>query len=778
MLSLCNGWEFIPCWFEEFALGEGEGTPVRLPHTVKELPQHYADHESYQMVCGYRRKLELGQELAGKRLFLQFDGAAHIATVYINGRAIAQHRSGYTAFRVDITDAVTFLGENLLAVKLDTTENPQVPPFGFVIDYLTYGGLYREAWLDVREKCHIEDLYVTTPALHTLRIKPTLANAEGCILMVELLKGEHRLFRKAFTAGGVITVDCPEVKPWDTEHPILYTCRVTLLKIGKVKDVQEVKVGFRTAEFRADGFYLNGEKTFLRGLNRHQCYPYAGYAVPERLQREDARILKEELCCNAVRTSHYPQSHHFIDECDRLGLLVFTEIPGWQHLGGDQWKEQAVLNVREMVLQYRNHPSIVLWGVRVNESQDDDELYGRTNALCRELDPGRATSGVRYLEKSSLLEDVYAFNDFSHTGNNPGCKPKKAVTPDEKKALLISEHNGHMFPTKSYDPWSKRQEHALRHARVLNDAMADGGHAGCFGWCMFDYPTHKDFGSGDRVCYHGVLDAFRNPKLAAAVYASQGEERPVLAVGSSMDIGDYPGGQMGDIHVFTNAEVVSLYKNDHFVTTLRPGDWKGLAHGPMVLDDTVGCLLETQEGFDQKKADVLRQCLLTIQKKGLTGMTPADIARMGYAMVKYGLKYEDAYALYGKYIGNWGGEATQWRLDGEKNGEVVASVTCCPSAKLHLEATPSHTELTEGDTYDMAAVRIRILDEFGNVAPYAQLPVKFALEGPAELVGPDTAAAEGGMTGTYIKTIGESGDVTLTITTAQTEPAVIPFVIR
>ena len=778
MQSLCNDWEFTPEWSDEFAAGQGVGSPVRLPHTVKELPQHYADHESYQMVCGYRRKLEIGEELAGKRLFLQFDGAAHIATVYINGRAIAQHRSGYTAFRVDITDAVTFLGENLLAVKLDTTENPQVPPFGFVIDYLTYGGLYREVWLDVREKCHIQDLYITTPDLHTLKIKPTLANPEGCILMVELLKGEHRLVRKAFTAGGVITIDCIDVKPWSPEHPILYTCRVTLLKIGKVKDVQEVKIGFRTAEFKADGFYLNGEKTFLRGLNRHQCYPYAGYAVPERLQREDARILKEELCCNAVRTSHYPQSHHFIDECDRLGLLVFTEIPGWQHLGGDQWKEQAVLNVREMVLQYRNHPSIVLWGVRVNESRDDDELYGRTNALCRELDPSRATSGVRYLEKSSLLEDVYAYNDFSHTGNNPGCKPKKAVTPDEKKALLISEHNGHMFPTKSCDPWSKRQDHALRHARVLNDAMADGGHGGCFGWCMFDYPTHKDFGSGDRVCYHGVLDAFRNPKLAAAVYASQGEERPVLAVGSSMDIGDYPGGQIGDIAVFTNADVVSLYKNGRFVTTLRPGDWKGLPHGPMVLDDTVGCLLETQEGFDQKKADLLRECLLAIQKKGLAGMTPADLARMGYAMVKYGLKYEDAYALYGKYIGNWGGEATQWRLDGEKNGEVVASVTCCPSAKLHLEATPSHTELTEGDTYDMAAVRIRILDEFGNVAPYAQLPVKFTLEGPAELVGPDTAAAEGGMTGTYVRTTGQSGEATLTITTAQTEPVIVKLVVH
>ena len=194
-------------------------------------------------------------------------------------------------------------------------------------------------------------------------------------------------------------------------------------------DTVEQRFGFRTAEFRADGFYLNGKKTFLRGLNRHQCYPYIGYAAPAHLQREDARILKEELACNAVRTSHYPQSQHFIDACDRLGLLVFTEIPGWQHIGDEAWKDQAVENVREMVLQYRNHPSIVLWGVRINESQDDDEFYRRTNALAHELDPSRPTSGVRYLEKSSLLEDVYAYNDFSHTGGNPGCRPRTRSRP-------------------------------------------------------------------------------------------------------------------------------------------------------------------------------------------------------------------------------------------------------------------------------------------------------------------------------------------------------------
>jgi beta-galactosidase len=172
-----------------------------------------------------------------------------------------------------------------------------------------------------------------------------------------------------------------------------------------------------------------------------------GYAAPESLQREDARILKEELGCVIVRTSHYPQSQYFVDECDRLGLLVFTEIPGWQHIGDEAWKDQAVENVREMVTQYRNHPSIILWGVRINESLVDDAFYLRTNALAHELDPSRATGGVRYLEKSSFLEDVYTFNDFSHKGDNPGVRPKKNVTPDMSKALLITEHNGHMFPT-------------------------------------------------------------------------------------------------------------------------------------------------------------------------------------------------------------------------------------------------------------------------------------------------------------------------------------------
>ena len=176
----------------------------------------------------------------------------------------------------------------------------------------------------------------------------------------------------------------------------------------------------------------------------------------------------------------------------------------------------------DMVKQYRNHTSIILWGVRINESQDDDAFYRRTNAAAHEFDDSRPTGGVRANRKSSLLEDVYTYNDFVHDGKAKGCEPKKNVTSDMEKPYLISEYNGHMYPTKTFDWEEHRAEHALRHANVLDAVAAEEDIAGCFGWCMFDYNTHKDFGSGDRICYHGVMDMFRNPKLAAAVYAYWG----------------------------------------------------------------------------------------------------------------------------------------------------------------------------------------------------------------------------------------------------------------
>ncbi len=780
--SFCDGWEFTPHWTEDFAEGlDVEGLEsVRLPHTVKEVSLHYATSEDYEMLSGYRKRFNVPLEEDAPRLFLRFDGAAHQAVVWVNGKKAGEHKGGYTAFEVEITDFVDREGENLVSVKLDSREDPSIPPFGFVIDYLTYGGLYREVWLEASSSSRLTDLFIYTPTLTTAKVQWTAENIENITSIHIAIETEDDtvVAEKTLDAveKGEVEISVLNAQVWDIDHPVMYKVGAELLnREGDVVDSKTSSFAFRTATFKADGFYLNGKKTFLRGLNRHQSYPYIGYAAPESLEREDARILKKELGCTAVRTSHYPQGQHFIDECDRLGLLVFTELPGWQHIGNDKWKDEACVILREMILQYRNHPSIILWGVRINESVDDDEFYSRTNAIAHSLDPSRMTSGVRYLEKSHLLEDVYAYNDFSHNGVTPGAKKKKDVTPDTKKAFLISECNGHMYPTKPFDDYSHRQEHALRHVRVQNAALSSGEHAGCFGWCMFDYQTHKDFGSGDRICYHGVMDAFRNPKTAAAVYSSQGESEPVLEISSSMNIGDYPAGQVGEIYAFSNAEEVKLYKNGVFVTKLDRSEWTSLPHPPFVVDDTIGELLITQEHFSLSKATILRDCLLAAGKYGLAGLPLSYKLKLGWCMLRYKLSFSDGVALYGKYVGNWGGEATVWRFDALEKGKVVKSVTLSPSASLHLEVRVSHTQMKEKDTFDMVAVRVRILDENDNTASYALLPIHFSIEGDAALVGPDTAVAEGGMTGTYIRTIGREGKAKLIVNAAGMESAVLEF---
>ena len=722
MTGFSNNWEFTPVWNEEFARGEGPAEAVRLPHTVKELPLHGIDHKDYQMISGYRKRFRLPEGSEGKRFFLVFGAAAHIATVYVNGKELLTHRNGYNAFRVEFTDAAYTDRENLVTVRLDSTENKEIPPFGYVIDYLTYGGLYRPAYLEITERDRIDDVFVRSVNEDTAKVTVTVdaENAEKANEVRLTVLGEEGkvISEKSGCAGEDILLKCPGVRLWCPEDPVLYTLRVAI----PGKDMREVSFGFRRAEFRSDGFYLNGRKIFLRGLNRHQSWPYVGYAAPGSMQIEDARIAKEELGLTAIRTSHYPQSHYFIEACDRMGLLVFTEIPGWQHLGDEGWKAQAAENVREMIREYRNHPSIILWGVRINESLDDDELYAVTNRIAHEMDDSRATSGVRYLEKSNLLEDVYAYNDFTHTGDNPGARNKKDVTTDVNKAFLISEHNGHMFPTKSFDNWERRQEHALRHARVLNDSLIDGEHAGCFGWCMFDYPTHRDFGSGDRMCYHGVMDAFRNPKTAASVYSSQQDETPVLEISSSMDIGDYPGGAIGNIWAFTNADQVRLSWKDssmedfRYLWTCEDKPFDMLWHSPISIEDPI--------------------------------------------------------------THTWGGEASVWKFEAIKDGKVTAERIIGGSGPYMLSARPSSLVLTEKDTWDMAAVRVRITDSYGNTCPYMQLPVKFVLTGDAELIGPDVVTAEGGMCGTYIRTTGREGKAELIIRCDGMEDVRLTFEIK
>lgn len=755
-IAFNNDWLFT----ENFDAGFDEAVSVRLPHTAKEIPYNYINCRDYQMVCGYRKAFTAPAEWQGKKLILRFDGAAHEATVFCNGERVGYHACGYTAFYVDITDFVRLGDENVIDVRLDTRESLNIPPFGFVIDYLCYGGLYREVTLEVKDPEYIKEVLIENTGLREIRVR---ISSECGNVVTDIVDSSGAVISSA--VGKAFELNVPEAELWSVDSPALYTARVRAMRGGECVDEKSIRFGFRTVKFKSDGFYLNGERLKIRGLNRHQAYAYVGYAMPRSVQELDAEILKNELGVNAVRTSHYPQSQHFISRCDELGLLVFTEIPGWQHIGDEDWKRQAVKNTDEMVRQYMHHPSIMLWGVRINESQDCDELYRRTNAVAHTLDSGRQTSGVRYIEKSRLLEDVYAYNDFSHCGDNAGLKPKKSVTAKKHNGYLVSECNGHMFPTKSFDDERHRLSHALRHAKVLDAMYADDDISGIFPWCMFDYNTHQDFGSGDGICYHGVMDMFRNPKLASAVYASQSEDKPCCVVSSSMDIGEHPAGDIGRVYVFTNADCVRLYKDGVFVREFAPSrdEYPALPHPPVIIDDFIGELLITQEGFDEKTAMAVKECLLAVAKFGPSSLPPKILAKFARLMLLKGFKFSDGVELYGKYIGNWGGEATKWRFDAVKGGRIVCSVTRCPGQRVHLEVSTSKTQLCEGDTYDAAAVRIRAVDEYGNLAPYWQEPVILKCSGPIMLIGPEIISLKGGSGGCYVKTCGSSGSAELCV---------------
>lgn len=753
--------------------------PVRLPHTCKETPFHYFDESIYQMVCGYRRILFVPEEWRGKELLLTFEGAAHIADIYVNGTHQLTHSCGYTAFTVRLTEAVEYGADNVILVRLDTRETSNIPPFGYVVDYMTYGGIYRDVYLDVKEPIYIEDVFHRTVG-EELKTRVTV-HGSGENLTVQQYMENELLGRQPVVADQTeLSFRCDGVERWEPEHPARYLVRTELYQGDELLDVQEVRIGFRDIAFRADGFYLNGKKYKLRGLNRHQSYPYVGYAMPASMQRMDADILKHELGVNAVRTSHYPQSHDFVDRCDEIGLLVFTEMPGWQHIGDGDWKKQAVENTREMVLQYRNHPSIILWGVRINESQDDEEFYRETNRVARELDESRPTGGVRAHKKSQMFEDVYTYNDFSHDGTTAGCETKKAVTSDETKAYLISEYNGHMYPTKPYDCEEHRLEHAIRHANVLDAVAGNDDIAGSFGWCMFDYNTHKDFGSGDRICYHGVMDMFRNPKPAAAVYASQGEEHPVMELSSSMDIGEHPGCNRGDTYVFTNADSVRMYKNDRFIREFYRKDspYTHLSHGPIRIDDFIGSQLMEEEHLSPKVAQQICYALNVSARQGLSHL-PLKVKWIAVKMMLiHHMKPQDAVRLYNRYIGDWGGKVTAYRFEGIRDGQVVATLVKEPVMCRRLQVETSHRALKEIHSYDVAAVRVRLTDQNGNLLHYAMEPVSYRTEGAVELIGPEVVSAMGGMTGTYVRTTGQAGSGSLYIRCEGAEEVRVDFTVE
>ena len=769
--SLNFGWKFLPEFDEKHLTSDASEKgfkTVDIPHTVKELPFNNFDEEMYQLVSVYRKRITVTEAQLKKSLYLQFDAAANFAEVFINGEFAFSHKGGYTAFGAEI-NAFLKQGENVIAVKLDSTERAEIPPFGGQVDYLVYGGIYREVWLIEREPLHVKAVrahgtdVLTNPKL---QVEVELNRpAESVVCDIKLT--DNKGFEVASIGVNIdnsttskITLITPGVTLWDIDNPALYTLTC---KIRNSNDEVTARIGFRHAEFKKNGFFLNGKNVKIRGLNRHQSYPYVGYAMPASAQRADADYMKFGLGLNLARTSHYPQSHHFLDRCDEIGLLVFTEIPGWQHISAlKEWRQKTVEHVEEMVLQWYNHPSIILWGVRINESPDDDELYKTTNELCRRLDPSRQTGGVRFVPFSKVYEDVFTRNDFTHSGANRGLWPKW-LSSAKGRPYLVTEYNGHMFPTKTFDGAKHRKDHALRHAKVLSDTYKKKGVSGAIGWCMSDYNTHKDFGSGDKICYHGVSDMFRMDKLAAAVYSSQQSENPVLVCTSNMEIGDYAASRKERAWLITNCDGVKIYKNEEYLYTLditaaaKKSPYKHLPHPPVPVDDLIGEQFVEKEGFSKGKARTFKKIMISMTKHGFVKGAVRRLPSCIKLLLFYRMPLMKIGELYGKYAALWGGKATNYRFEGLKDGAVVATHISGSVFQPRLEVKADSAVLCEGDTYDVTRVTCRALSQYNNVLNYAFDAVSVTTSDGLEVIGPDSFSLMGGRRAFWVRTKGKKG---------------------
>lgn len=569
---------------------------VIIPHTAHIEP--LVVNSQWQGICWYRKTFNIPRYSEYKKYFIQFEGAMNIIDVWVNGQQAIHDMGGYMTNIADITPFLK-ASENIITVRLDNTDNAVTGPKPLKkLDFNMYGGIYRNIYLIEKEMTYISNplltnikggggILITYPEVSekksTINIKTHIINEDPLIEKVyirhEILylgktvaeTEEHLQFPKSqnqIIHNKDIILKNPNL--WSPEHPFLYTVKTSIYEGNKLIDTQTNKIGIRDFRFINNELYINGEKTFLRGVNRHQEYPFVGYALSDNAQFRDAYRIKQ-AGFNYIRLSHYPQSTAFLNACDELGIVVIDAILGWQYFNDSHdFIGFCYDSARKLIRRDRNHPCVLAWEVSLNETKMPLYFKKQMNRIVHEEYPGEQGYSCGWEPEEY---DIY-LEARQH-------RLKHDTLLTYNKPYLVSEYgdweyfsknmgfNQHIMKDDQRNEKSSRQSRKdgeirlLQQANNIREAHNDNLMTPAFGdgyWIMYDYNR----GNKNNIENSGIMDIFRLPKFSYYFFKSQNSanlsENHMVKIASLWN-----NDNIKNVTIFSNADYVELYLNNKLI---------------------------------------------------------------------------------------------------------------------------------------------------------------------------------------------------------------------
>lgn len=578
---------------------------VSLPHTPVIEPRVIKGQ--WQGVCWYRKTFPLPAKVEGKRFILRFEGAMNGSEFWVNGMKVASHQGGYLPVVFDFTDVANVGGDNQILVRLDNTDNKITGPKPMAtLDFNMYGGLYRDVFLMIKSPVHITDpilanevagggIFVTFPEVSkgraVVQVKTNVANQsakEQQVVVKNELWKDGELIQSATSdetqlkgnADAHISMRIPVENPalWSPQSPNLYQLKTIVSSQGKEVDSETTQIGIRRIEIAGDRFKINGQKMFLRGVNRHQDYPYVGYALSNNAQYRDAVKIKE-AGFDYIRLSHYPHAPAFMDACDKLGIVVLDAILGWQYYSRDSLFQQHVFQTaHDLIRRDRNHPSVIAWEVSLNESSMDKYFVDQLTGIAHSEYPGDQcyTAGWQYYGYDIFLQArqhrldhyktpdkpyiVSEYGDWEYYAMNAG------LNQDDWGDLMQEERSSRQLLS---DGEVRLLQQATNIQEAHNDNLTTPAFADGY-WVMFDYNR----GYSDDLEASGIMSIDRVPKFSYYFFQSQrdpSETSNKYQSGPMVHIASWWTAESPlNVRVFSNCQEVELFLNGKSLGKQKP----------------------------------------------------------------------------------------------------------------------------------------------------------------------------------------------------------------